>query len=132
MLIDGFNPAKPWETAPTALANIELHIQLKTRTPPFPNVEELDAECDSWPESGNHFSTHSDTELKQTDTHNTTSPSIINQNSINYTVNQTMPDNCSQQSPSNLLSHLIQSVISSEDKLFFISTVGGGSCLHLL
>jgi hypothetical protein len=119
--IKGFNPAKPWETAPAALANIKLPI-ISDKIPSFPTVEEMDNEFDSWPESGNPFLTQEPLIGNiSSDINNNTSPVIVNNNSIDYTVNPTQLLNQSQISKSMQLSHLIQSIISSSDKLFFIA-----------
>jgi hypothetical protein len=45
--ISDFQPANPW-TAPAAYADIIME--------PFPTLSQMDAEYDSWPESGNPFS----------------------------------------------------------------------------
>jgi hypothetical protein len=51
--IDGFTPSQPW-AAPAAFAQIR---EAEFRAIKFPTVEELDADYDSWPKSGNPFST---------------------------------------------------------------------------
>ena len=118
--IDGFNTVKPWETAPAALANLKSPIQSNT-IPSFPTIKELDTEFDSWPESGNPFLTQYSIDNTPSDINNNTSPVIVNNNSIDYTVNPTQLLNPSQISQSMQLSHLIQSIVLSTDKLFFIA-----------
>eukprot|EP00978_Attheya_sp_CCMP212_P018369 scaffold50185_cov30-Attheya_sp.AAC.1 len=49
--LDKFIPSQPW-AAPSALALIE---ETPTTMDSFPTVEEMDADYDSWPESGNPF-----------------------------------------------------------------------------
>jgi hypothetical protein len=51
--IDGFPPSQPW-TAPAALASVKEARDAATL---FPTVAEMDATYDSWPESGNPFTT---------------------------------------------------------------------------
>ena len=118
--IDGFNTVKPWETAPAALANLKSPIQSNT-IPSFPTIKELDNEFDSWSESGNPFLTQYSIDNTSSDINNNTSPVIVNNNSIDYTVNPTQLLNPSQISQSMQLSHLIQSIVLSTDKLFFIA-----------
>jgi hypothetical protein len=49
--LNKFVPSQPWAT-PVAFAQIK---ELDTTVPSFPTVEEMDANYDSWPESGNPF-----------------------------------------------------------------------------
>jgi hypothetical protein len=52
--IEGYTPSKPWETAPAAMSEI-LPTDTSSEILTFPSVEQLDAKYDSWPESGNPF-----------------------------------------------------------------------------
>ena len=124
--IEGYTPSNPWEAASAATSEL-LESRESSPLPKFPTVEEMDAEYDSWPESGNPFTptiTHDQyinqstnapsqgtSNMRGTDNtsqfHNKTPISVSNA----YTVPPTIPQ----------FSSLIQSIISSEDKLFFIS-----------
>jgi hypothetical protein len=125
--IEGYTPTKPWEAAAAALSQIDLSIKDLTIVPDFPSVEQLDAEYDSWPKSSNPFAPT--TYFEQGDIRTTSSSSqskepsnntdpIIHTKSVtpNLTSNATFHPIPIQPFPS-----LIQSIISSNNKLFFIA-----------
>jgi hypothetical protein len=124
--IKGYNPTKPWEAAAAALSELcvpDTFIDIQH----FPSIEELDATYDSWPESGNPFTPtiSSDADLSCTTPISSQSRSsmdntdhITNHSSLTPSpiLNASTLPSSIQQFPS-----LIQSIIASDDKLFFIS-----------
>ena len=123
--IKGYTPTKPWEAAAAATAELSSPSILN-QIPPFPTVEQLDAEYDSWPESGNPFTPtvilEEDT-LHRTYTHSQGEKSSHADNTAqSYHSTPISVSNASTIPPTlPPFSSIIQSIISSEDKLFFIS-----------
>ena len=107
--IKGFNKSNPWETGKVALA-----LLVPDEIPKFPSVEELDDEIDSWPNSINPFiqdeqPCKSDKDSKgYVQGHTSGDSDQVHNIQINATV--TRP-----------LSVLINELIQSDDKLYFIS-----------
>jgi hypothetical protein len=110
--ISAFDPAKPW-AAPAAYADVLIE--------PFPSISEMDAEYDSWPESGNPFS-HDETAFTcgqgnkapvlTTGYTNLDSPDQTNTPSLQLLQTSTAIRPFSQ---------FVADIIRSEDKLFFIT-----------
>ena len=116
--IQGYQPVKPWETA--AAATAQLTSSDTPDLPPFPSVEQLDSEYDSWPESGNPFSTD-----KSSDHISSLGNDVMDSQ---HDISHHSDDNTNTYqalpiiTPAPLsFSTLIQSIIMSDDKLFFIS-----------
>lgn len=107
--IKGYNEAQPW-AAPAASA--QLH---QVEMIPFPTVEELDNEYDSWPDSYNPFSPSVHHIMDK----DTTDDTLVHPDQVNKTdmTMQAFPT----LDPSNDLSSFIASIIQSSDKLLFIS-----------
>jgi hypothetical protein len=125
--IEGYTPTKPWEAAAAAMLQISQSTEDSSIIPEFPPVEQLDAKYDSWPESGNPFTPtiyfkHDDISTASSSSQSKESSSntdpIIHNTSVtpNLTSNATLNHGSIQPFPS-----LIQSIISSNDKLFFIT-----------
>jgi hypothetical protein len=124
--IEGYTHTKPWEAAAAAMSQLlpsngQLHIQ------PFPSVAELDAEFDSWPESGNPFTPTISSEEDTLSTNPSSSQRGDIMNSTDSTIQSTSEtpkqvlNSIMPQSTITPFMSLIQQIISSEDKLFFIS-----------
>jgi hypothetical protein len=123
--IEGYTPTKPWETAPAALSQIS--ISEETSIQKFPSVEELDAEYDSWPESGNPFIptiSSEENNIRTTSSSSQSTESSYNTDNIIHPspVTPDLTSNATTIAPTMPpFSSFIQSIISSEDKLFFIA-----------
>eukprot|EP00978_Attheya_sp_CCMP212_P042462 scaffold259032_cov47-Attheya_sp.AAC.1 len=116
--LDKFVPSQPWAT-PVAFAQIK-ELDKKT-VQAFPTVEEMDAEYDSWPESGNPF-TNDASQLRVLDKFKEVTgidPSI-NIDSIDHAV---VLQSHANSVPAKIqpLSQIIANIIKSDDKLFFIA-----------
>ena len=134
--IEGYTPATPWaSSAAAAHSHLESSqpspsmIASDTAIEAFPTVEDLDEEFDSWPELSNPFSPttvviensqgtsghntatcHSSATISGTDNTTYSSPASITANNT-ASINSSIPQ----------FSSLIQQIIKSDDKLFFIS-----------
>jgi hypothetical protein len=110
--ISEFNPTKPW-AAPAAYADVTIE--------PFSSISELDAEYDSWPESGNPF-LHDETAFSsgQTPKAPVLTNGYTNLDSSDQTAKlpslQLLPTLTANQS----FSQFVANIIKSDDKLFFI------------
>lgn len=110
--IQGFKPASPW-AAPAAFADVTME--------PFPTVEELDAEYDSWPESGNPFQHEEDS---FSGGQNSQTPAMATGNIRVDGSDQAiaLPLQMSSESTgSRSFAQLIADIVKSEDKLFFVA-----------
>jgi hypothetical protein len=110
--ISEFNPARPW-AAPAAYADVTME--------PFPSISELDAEYDSWPESGNPF-IHDKTAFSSGQT--TKAPVLTNGYTNLDSSDQTAKSPSLQLLPTltanQSFSQFVANIIKSDDKLFFI------------
>ena len=127
IFIEGYTPAQPWrEAAAAAHASLDNTNAVIS----FPTVAELDDEIDSWPESINPFTTTTVECTTHQDNSSTLRQSRSDKSSNDHTRNKpSSADNISTQilqgeinphhpRPFNIL---IQSIIQSRDKLFFIA-----------
>jgi hypothetical protein len=110
--ISEFNSATPW-AAPAAYADIKME--------PFPSLSELDAEYDSWPESGNPF-LHDETafnggQLKKAPV---LTNGYININSSDEAAKSPSLQLLPTLTASRPFSQFVADIIRSDDKLFFI------------
>jgi hypothetical protein len=115
--LDKFIPSQPW-AAPSALAIIQ---ETPTTMESFPTVEEMDADYDSWPESGNPF-TNDASQLRSQDRFQgaTGTATSINIDNLDQVVALQANAN-SHDAAKRSFSQLIADIIKSEDKLFFIA-----------
>jgi hypothetical protein len=109
--ISEFEPAKPW-AAPAAYADLVME--------PFPTLSELDAEYDSWPESGNPFH-HEETAFAGGQRHKapgltTGHTNLERSDQALHSSLQLLPTLTAGRS----FSQFVADVIRSDDKLFFI------------
>jgi hypothetical protein len=109
--ISDFQPATPW-AAPAAFADLIME--------PFPTLSEMDAEYDSWPESGNPF-LHEETAFAAG--HKNKAPVLT----TGYTkvISSDQAESPSLQllstsTASRPFSQFVSDIIRSDDKLFFI------------
>jgi hypothetical protein len=110
--ISEFEPAKPW-AAPAAYADITME--------PFPSISEMDAEYDSWPESGNPF-LHEDTAFTagQTQKAPAMTAGYTNLNSSDQAASTLSLQLLPTLTASRPFSQFVSDIIRSNDKLFFI------------
>ena len=123
--IQGYLPTNPWEAAKAATSQLDKStVLMESSIPSFPSVAQLDSEYDSWPESGNPFTTTEISDESQNQgTSITSSQGTTNiNNSTDSTVHHSaLPTRISAPPTYQSFSSLIQSIIMSEDKLFFIA-----------
>jgi hypothetical protein len=109
--ISDFQPAKPW-AAPAAYADITME--------PFPSLSELDAEYDSWPESGNPFIRN---ETAFTSGQSPKAPALTNGytnlGSSDPTIHPSL-QLLQTSTASRSFSQFVADIIRSDNKLFFI------------
>ena len=129
--IDGYNPANPWkvsEKVSSQLLNINNNHEDHMLNDHFPTVQEMDDEFDSWPESGNPFK-HTESAITPQSGTNVPSQNIITSSNGNDSTNAIKPTaNTPILALPSILKDinfpsLIQSIIASEDKLFFINYI---------
>eukprot|EP00978_Attheya_sp_CCMP212_P004971 scaffold10957_cov56-Attheya_sp.AAC.4 len=115
--LDKFIPSQPWAT-PVAFAQIK---ELDTTVLLFPTVEEMDADYDSWPESGNPFSNDA-SQLRLSDKFKEVTGVDTNIN-IDSTDHAVVLQSHANSVPAKIqpLSQIIANIIKSEDTLFFIT-----------
>jgi hypothetical protein len=109
--ISEFTPATPW-AAPAAYAEIIME--------PFPTLHEMDAEYDSWPESGSPFN-HEETAFHNRQHNKAPVPANGNTN-LDSSDQAQIPllQLLSRSAATRSFPQFVSDVIKSEDKLFFI------------
>jgi hypothetical protein len=115
--IDGFNPSQPW-AAPAALAQIR---EAEFGAINFPSVEQLDTDYDSWPESGNPFSTVLESSLLGQPPRGSGQATGLKQQTYADHIGNMQSLPAAIRPASNNFADVIKNIISSQDRLFFIA-----------
>jgi hypothetical protein len=115
--IDGFVPSQPW-AAPAALATVR---EAELGAMNFPTVEELDADYDSWPESGNPFSTVLESSLSGQPPRGSGQATGRKQQPDADHTGHLHSLHTAMRPASHNFAHVIKDIIKSQDRLFFIA-----------
>ena len=126
--IQGYIPAQPWQSSSAAAAYAMVNTNSSDdKVPLFPSVSDMDNEIDSWPELSNPF-THTDASEELISTNPITSPNRKKSVSNDYTNENIRTIQLAKNKPIlNMqlsippFGSLVQQIIQSKDKLFFIA-----------